>query len=76
MRDSPLVRISSSGDYIAGKLESMEADVKTSSSGDILVLVNDYLKASTSSSGSITYIGKPEVDMHTSSSGKIKRKGI
>jgi len=67
--------LSSSGDYLGRRLESDEAYVRCSSSGDATLRVNEYLEARSSSSGDIYYYGDPVVESHTSSSGDVERAG-
>ena len=69
--DRQNVSISSSGDYDALHLQSREAIVQTSSSGDARVWATESLIASTSSSGSIHYRGEPRVTANESSSGDV-----
>lgn len=68
------VRVSSSGDYDAYELQSENAEVDVSSSGDARVNVSEKLEADASSSGSIYYRGEPSKVYADSSSGGRVRK--
>jgi hypothetical protein len=69
------ITISSSGDYAAEDLESVEAEVRLSSSGSATIWVRDRLRAHLSSSGDVRYIGSPRVDATTTSSGDVVKVG-
>lgn len=66
------ITINSSGDYDGRNVESDRVRARTSSSGDILVRVNDKLEARTSSSGDIVYYGSPRVNIRETSSGDVR----
>ena len=65
------VNISSSGSYQGGDLESSEAIVNISSSGNAQIWVNESLDVDLSSSGDLEYYGDPQLSQRTSSSGKV-----
>ncbi len=66
---------SSAGDIKAYDLKVREADLSSSSAGDILITVTERLKARASSAGDIYYYGNPEyVDAKSSSGGDVVRK--
>ncbi|MDW3191662.1 MAG: head GIN domain-containing protein [Cytophagales bacterium] len=68
------VRVSSSGDYDGYDLESEEAEVDASSSGDARVFVTKELEADASSSGSVYYRGNPtKVYADSSSGGRVRK---
>jgi hypothetical protein len=70
------VRISSSGGYLAGDLESRSASVRVSSSGSATVRVSESLEANLSSSGGVRYYGNPpRVQANVTSSGRLVRLG-
>jgi hypothetical protein len=69
------ITISSSGDYAAEDLESVEAEVRLSSSGSATIWVRGRLRAHLSSSGDVRYIGSPRVDATTTSSGDVVKVG-
>ncbi len=68
------VDVSSSGDYDAYGLDSEEAEVDVSSSGDARITVKGKLDADASSSGTVLYRGDPEkVYVDSSSGGKVRK---
>jgi hypothetical protein len=67
------VQISGSGEYQGQALESREAIVSISGSGDATVRVSDRLDASVSGSGNILYLGDPNLTQRVSGSGSIRR---
>ncbi|MDQ4143260.1 MAG: DUF2807 domain-containing protein [Actinomycetota bacterium] len=67
------VEISGSGTYNGERLESREATVDISGSGDATVAVSDRLQAAVSGSGNVTYLGEPVVTRRISGSGSIRR---
>jgi hypothetical protein len=70
------VRLSSSGSYSAGNLESRTAKVRVSSSGSATLRVSDNLEASVTSSGGVRYHGNPpQVNAEVTSSGRLVRLG-
>lgn len=69
--DDVKYRISGSGDIKAFDLECNTADISISGSGDVEVLVIDFLKARISGSGDVFYKGNPELDVSTSGSGDV-----
>ncbi|SFU55700.1 Putative auto-transporter adhesin, head GIN domain [Pustulibacterium marinum] len=65
-------RVTGSGDIIANDLETKDADVHVSGSGDIKVNCSNNLKASITGSGDIMYVGNPITrDFSTTGSGDI-----
>jgi hypothetical protein len=66
--------ISGSGNFHAEDLESNNAKVRISGSGDIFLNANDYLEASVSGSGNVIYSGNPKTDTHISGSGHVKSR--
>jgi hypothetical protein len=70
------VRLTSSGSYSAGSLESRTANVRVSSSGSATLRVSDSLEASLTSSGGVRYYGNPpRVKAEVTSSGGLVRLG-
>ena len=68
------VKVSSSGDYDGYDLESEDAEVDASSSGDARVFVTKELEADASSSGSVYYRGNPtKVYADSSSGGRVRK---
>lgn len=63
--------ISGSGEIDAADLSVSHCEAKISGSGDMMVNVNQYLRADISGSGNIYYAGYPEIDAHISGSGKL-----
>lgn len=66
--------ISGSGNYKAGDLESKEATVKVSGSGNATLKVSDALDATISGSGNIEYTGNPTVTQNVSGSGRVTKR--
>jgi hypothetical protein len=70
------IRLSSSGNYLAGNLASRTAKVSVSSSGDATLRVSGSLEASVTSSGGVRYYGNPpRVQANVTSSGRLVRIG-
>jgi hypothetical protein len=68
-------KTSSAGDIKGAELVVREADLSSSSAGDIKVTVTERLKARASSAGDIHYYGNPAyVDAHSSSAGDVIKK--
>ena len=66
---------SSAGDIKAYDLKVREADLSSSSAGDIKITVTERLKARASSAGDIHFYGNPKhVDAKSSSGGDVVRK--
>jgi len=65
--------ISGSGDINCGALQSENATVKVSGSGNVHVFASVHLKASTFGSGYIYYGGNPQnPEIHTAGSGSVQ----
>ena len=65
--------ISGSGDINCGALQSENATVKVSGSGNVHVFASVHLKASTFGSGDIYYGGNPQnPEIHTAGSGSVQ----
>ena len=62
------IMISSSGVYESIKVNSLQADLGLSSSGNAWINVNDKLTVSLSSSGNVYYLGDPDLAKYESSS--------
>jgi hypothetical protein len=67
------ILISGSGSIDAYDLETREAEITISGSGNVFLDVEDYLKVSISGSGSVFYHGTPEIDSHITGSGTVRR---
>ena len=68
-------RTSSAGDIKGYDLVVREANLSSSSAGDIKITVTERLKARASSAGDIYYAGNPDfVDAHSSSAGDVIKK--
>jgi Putative auto-transporter adhesin, head GIN domain len=65
------VRVSGSGSYAAADLDSTNANVIISGSGNATVRVSKVLMAVVSGSGSVTYLGNPTVTQQVSGSGRV-----
>lgn len=68
------VDISGSGEYQGEALESREATVRITGSGDATVRVTERLDASVSGSGNVLYIGSPSLTQRVSGSGSIRMR--
>jgi hypothetical protein len=70
------VRLSSSGGYSGGSLDSRKAIVRVSSSGSATLRASESLEAHLTSSGDVWYYGSPDlVDRKVTSSGSLVRLG-
>ncbi|HXS57813.1 MAG TPA: head GIN domain-containing protein [Hanamia sp.] len=68
-------RVSGSGDISCAGLQSENANIKISGSGNAHVFASVSLKASTSGSGDVFYSGNPQTpEIHTSGSGTVQRQ--
>ena len=68
-------RVSGSGDISCAGLQSENANIKISGSGDAHVFASVSLKASTSGSGDVFYSGNPQTpEINTSGSGSVQRQ--
>ncbi len=65
--------ISGSGKIKALDLETSNADIKVSGSGNCTLTAQKSLKARVSGSGGISYKGSPQLDTHITGSGRIKK---
>lgn len=63
--------ISGSGDLRAFNLETDNAEIRISGSGDAEVFVNNFLEVVISGSGDVYYKGSPGLDVRTSGSGQV-----
>ena len=68
------VSISSSGDFHGFDLESHDAMLRISGSGDIQCWVTDTMDVTISGSGSVYYIGYPSIDVEITGSGNLVDK--
>ena len=66
------ISIRGSGKFDGNELNTKNATVNISGSGNVNISVEDSLKAKISGSGKITYSGLPEIDSSISGSGQIK----
>lgn len=66
-----LINLSGSGKADLLKVDSKEAEVDISGSGNASLTVQNKLKAKISGSGKVYYSGSPEVDAKVSGSGKV-----
>lgn len=73
--DTQKVRVSGSGNYLAGDLQTNATDVHVPGSADVTVWVEDELSITVSGSGDIRYYGKPAIDQTISGSGNITSLG-
>jgi hypothetical protein len=69
------VRISGSGGYYGGDLQSRTAEVIVSGSGNSKLWVTDALTVHVSGSGDVEYYGNPRLTQHISGSGKLISRG-
>ncbi|MGH2772298.1 MAG: GIN domain-containing protein [Actinomycetota bacterium] len=69
------LNISGSGDYSAEGLDSKEAQVQISGSGEAVVKVADKLDVSVRGSGSVRYSGSPRISRDIRGSGSVERAG-
>ena len=69
--DDVKYRIDGSGDVNAFDLECQTADVSISGSGDVEVLVIEFLKVRIDGSGTVRYKGDPELDVDIEGSGEV-----
>jgi hypothetical protein len=67
------IAISGSGDLYAENLETRNAEVHVSGSGECKLFVSGKLQASVSGSGDVYYKGEPVVKAHVSGSGKVRK---
>ena len=63
--------VSGSGDLFAFLLQTRDADIRVSGSGNSEVNVSDNLTVRISGSGDVYYRGKPQVEVSVSGSGKL-----
>ena len=63
--------VSGSGDLFAFLLQTRDADIRVSGSGNSEVKVSDNLNVRISGSGDVYYRGKPQVEVSVSGSGKL-----
>lgn len=66
------IHISGSGDVIASQLQTQDANVHISGSGNCKLAVSNRLEVRVSGSGDVYYSGKPVIDASISGSGKLK----
>lgn len=71
LADDTKYRISGSGDVRAFNLECRTADISIPGSGDVEVLVTEFLKVRISGSGDVFYRGYPELDISIAGSGRV-----
>ena len=69
------VQISGSGSYLAADLDSQQATVILTGSGNMTIWATDSLNITISGSGSVNYYGKPILNQNISGSGKITSLG-
>lgn len=65
------VRISGSGDYLAGGLQSDRAAITVSGSAHATLWADRELSARISGSGQVRYRGRPAIESHVSGSGRL-----
>ncbi len=69
------IRVSGSGNYLAGDLASQSADVNISGSGSATIWVAESLDITVSGSGDVSYYGNARVDQQATGSGRIRSLG-
>lgn len=67
------VRISGSGNFNGKNLQSKNANIKISGSGDVTVFATELLDAMVSGSGDIRYLGDPHLNTKISGTGSIHK---
>ncbi len=72
--DSQDIEISGAGDYQAEDLESEEAELDISGSGEAVVRVSDHLHVEVSGSASVEYIGNPTVSRDITGAAEVRRR--
>lgn len=70
-----VVNLNGVGDYLAGDLESLSADVKLNGTGNLQIWAISELQAELNGLGTVGYYGKPELQTATTGVGEIKRLG-
>jgi hypothetical protein len=65
------VKTGGSGNYLAGDLETISADISIPGSASITVWASDELNVRVSGSGDIQYYGQPRIDQSGSGSGNL-----
>ena len=73
--DTQKVRVSGSGNYLAGDLQTDATEVSIPGSADVTVWAEQDLNIRVSGSGNIRYYGKPVIDQNISGSGDITSLG-
>ena len=71
--DSFNATISGSGRVLAEELQTKDASIRVSGSGNVAIAVSDNLDVNISGSGRVNYIGNPAVTSSISGSGRINR---
>jgi len=69
------VNIAGSGRYRAADLQSQQAKVDVSGSGDCALKVSDRLDVTVAGSGNVTYVGSPSVNETILGSGRVSKAG-
>ena len=65
------VSVSGSGSFEGNEFKTHNAIVNLSGSGDVMIWVEESLKARIAGSGEIRYRGKPKIDFSSSGSGRL-----
>ena len=73
--NSLVLRVTSSGNFQAGNLKLLNANVILTSSGEVTLWVVESLNVNISSSGNIAYYGSPTIRQQITSSGQLISKG-
>jgi len=69
------INIAGSGRYRAADLQSQQAKVDVSGSGDCALKVSDRLDVTVAGSGNVTYVGSPSVNQTILGSGRVSKAG-
>jgi hypothetical protein len=73
--DTQDITITGAGNYRASDLQSKEAQVAISGSGDVTVWATDSLDARITGFGNIRYYGNPSVSQSITGGGTVKGEG-
>jgi len=67
------ITVSGSSDINAGALQTRDAEIRISGSGDAIIAASDSLDVNVSGSGRVRYIGDPDITQSVSGSGSVRR---
>lgn len=68
------ITITGNGDYKSGGLQSENAEVHITGSGNVQLAASVKLKVHITGSGDVTYKGSPTIEQHITGSGNIKQE--